>query len=114
MSLAAVRSGDLRHRITIERATETVDALGDVVRTWPGTVLGVRWGRVVPLRGQEFWDAQRVNSKVTHKVTLRDITGLTTSDRFVHLGRTLNLEVQLDPEERHITREFLCTEETQP
>ncbi len=112
MSLAAVRSGDLRHRVVIERATETADKLGDMVPTW--APIATRWAAVWPLNGKELFDAQKVNSNVKHRVTMRDGAGATTSDRFIHNGRTLNIVSVINPEERGVFYEYMCTEETRP
>lgn len=110
--LKAVRSGDLRHRVVIERATLTADSDGDMVPDW--SPIATRWASVKPLRGKELFDARKVKSNVTHGVMMRDGADATTSDRFIHKGRTLNIESVINPEERGVFYEYLCTEETQP
>ena len=114
---APVAINRLRHRVEIQVATEAADVLGDMIPTWK--TVATRWGSVNPLSGKELFDARKVKSNVTHRVVIRGYTGpggarLTTSNRLVHKGRTLNIETVSDPQERGILTEVLCTEETQP
>lgn len=106
-----MESGRLRQRVQIQAASESLGGFGDAVQTW--TTVATRWASVEPLSGRELWQAQQVQSDVTHKVTLRP-AGLTVSPkmRIVHKTRTLSIQSVRDVEERGIALELMCVEET--
>ena len=82
-------AGDLRHRVQIQFATETRDAMGGVTRTW--ATVATRWAQIRPLSGNERVTAMQVSELVTHRVILRYYSGLTTSHRVLLGSRVLNL-----------------------
>ncbi len=95
-----MKAGDLRHRVTIQTATETTDAYGQPVQTWGTT--GVRFARVEPMEGREQFHGQGVRTDVTHRVTMRKDPALTIrgKQRLLFEGRTLNVEWAKDLDER--------------
>ncbi len=113
--LNRVRAGQLRHTAIIERATETEDTLGDVIETWseiarlPCSMRG--------LTGAELFNAQKVKSRETHVIEMRQFDGLTSSDRidFNGTGRKLNIaRPPQDPLEIGVLSQVFVFEETQP
>lgn len=105
------RIGQLRHRVTLQRCTESQSAVGIVTKTWYDIV--TLWASVEPLGGREYFTAQQVNAEVTHTVTLRPYSGITIGpkDRFKFGTRTLNVERVINIEERGIELQALCREE---
>lgn len=89
-----MRAGELRHRITIQRATETQDAFGAVVQTW--STFATLWAGVEALSGREFFAAQQVNAQVSHRIRIRYLSGVTPKMRVVFGSRTFNIEVVMD------------------
>lgn len=80
-----MEAGLLDRRITIERATETTDAVGGVVRTW-GPIATV-WAQVLPISDGERWRAQEVAASVTHRFRIRWGVGVEVTDRILYDGR---------------------------
>lgn len=103
-----MRIGRQRHRATIERSTETRNAVGEVIRTW--SLFAERWMAIEPLTGRELWNAQQVQPDVTHRVRMRQLDGVTTDMRIDFNGRILHIRQVLDREERGIEQELLCVE----
>jgi len=108
-----IRAGRLRHRVEIQRATETVDAVGGVARTWK--TIARRWGGVEPLTGSEFMNADQVSSTVSHRIMLR-AGGLSISpkDRIVFKTRVFGVESVMDRDERGKVLTVMATEDTDP
>lgn len=103
-----MRSGPLRHRITIEQATESRDSSGGVISTW-GTYATV-WASVSPLIGREYIAAKTVSASVTHKIRMRYLAGMTPKMRIAWDSRLFDIESILDVDERHAELVIMATE----
>jgi len=101
----------LRHRLTVERATETQDAVGSVTKGW-GSV-ATPYGDIKPLRGQERFIAQQTAAEVSHRILMRhdsDTSGITARDRVTLDGRVFELLAVLNVDERDRVLECLAVE----
>lgn len=102
-------AGELRKRITIQqRSGSTQDGFGSPITTW-GTYATV-WAAVRPLSGRELIAAQAVQSEISHQVTLRYRSGITTAMRVLFGSRIFNITAVLDENEAHEKITLLCTE----
>ena len=91
-------AGELRHRLAIQSATETRDAIGGVTKSW--ATVATRWGSIRPLSGQELVSAQQASPRVSHKITIRYYSGLTPAFRLQNDSRTFNISSILNIIER--------------
>jgi len=69
-----MRSGRLRHRITLQRRVETQQASGEV--TWSWADVAEVWGSVEPIAGREYFAAAQVSSEVSTRIRIRHRPGL--------------------------------------
>ena len=94
----------LRHRVTIEKVTETRDADGGVVTAWAALHSAVP-AEIVPVSGREFVAAQAAQAGITARMTIRYMAGITPKMRVVHGADIYNIEAVLpDPTlRRHLT-----------
>jgi len=67
----AVRSGSLRHRISFKRYARTADSIGGYART--AIEVCKRWGRIIPLSGDEPFISDKLRTRVTHRIMVRTI-----------------------------------------
>lgn len=100
--------GELRHRVFFQRAISTDDGYGGKVQTWINC--GEAWAKIAPLSGREYFDAHQIQAEVTHRITMRYRTDLTTDLRLSAGGRVFEIESILDLNEGHQFLEVLCTE----
>lgn len=63
-----MRIGDKTDRVQLQRPTATQDAYGDESRGW--VTVATLLGRVVPLEGEEFIQAQQVAGAVSHRIEI--------------------------------------------
>lgn len=103
-----MRSGRLRHRVTIQQPVAAVNGYGERITTW-STVATV-WGAVEPLRGREFFDAEQVQAEISHRVVLRYRSGISSTMRLLHLSRVLHIQQVIDVDERHRELQLMCRE----
>ena len=112
-----MRAGELRHRITIQKPTETSDGIGGVTTTW--STLITTWAAIWPLRGQEYMSAMQTTSNVTHKIRIRRLPTNKRDDfsskcRILFDSRYFEIQSIINPDERTIYYELMCEEVTPP
>lgn len=100
--------GFLRHRLTVEQASDVADGGGGFTTTW--TTVATRWGSIQPLSGREAFEAQQVQGRLTHKIRMRWLTGLTTSMRISFSSRLFNIRSIQDEQEHKVVQTLLCEE----
>jgi SPP1 family predicted phage head-tail adaptor len=114
MAMTGLVAGDLRQRITVEELGLPTDRddIGGVTERW--RPIGKRWAKIEPLRGTELLAAQQIDARITMRVTMRYLAGLTPSHRFLHTSsgvtRTYNVIAPLNIEERNIMHAVGCME----
>ena len=64
-----MRAGELKHRVTLQEATETRDSFGQPVRTWSD--VATVWAAVQALSGREFLEAKQLKRAVTTRIVIR-------------------------------------------
>lgn len=97
-----LRIGELRHRVQIQRATETRQSNGGVTQSWATTA--TVWAAIEPITGREGWISEQVRSVATHKVTMR-YTAITTAERLLFGTRVFSITAAVNVDEaNHITQ----------
>lgn len=105
-----LKAGDLRHKITIERETETPDGMGGSSLAWVSITAHPIKAMIKPLSGGESLHAMRLEAKVSHRIIIRYRTDIKTSDRINYNGRLMQIRAKIDLEERHKWLELICEE----
>lgn len=85
-----MKIGDLRHLVTIERSVETQDPVsGDMVKAWEP--FAQAYANIASLSVSEFMRAQELQSKVTGRITIRYLEGVTPTMRIVASERIYSI-----------------------
>jgi len=103
-----MRAGDLRHRITIERYTESQNDFGEVVESW-SELLSTR-ASVRPISAKDIFTNSGLINETTHRVFMRYQEDIKPNDRVLYTGRIFDISSVINSEERNITIELLCKE----
>lgn len=103
-----MQAGRLRHRVTIQQPVETRNAFGEAIKTW--STVATIYASVEPLSGREMFDAEQVQSEISHRVRLRYRSGLTTRMRLLYGSRVLHIQAVIDVKERHQELQLMCRE----
>lgn len=109
--MPAAMIGQLRTRLEIQREVRQRDAHGSIKPSWTTAV--IRWAAVETLSGRELVEAQRTDSRVTHKVTLRFWPELTGKHRFRmkhEPTRIFNISWLSNPAQRGEFSVAICSE----
>lgn len=99
-----MRAGSLRHRLTLEEATEAHNSRGEPIHTW-GEVANV-WAEIVPLSGREGFAAAQMYASATHRIRIRYRAGVVPKMRFTKGVRVFEIDAVLNTDERN--REMIC------
>ena len=104
-----MNSGQLRHRIIIQVATEVQAATtGEVTKTW--ATWQTVWASIEPISGREYWQAQQTHAELTHKLRIRYLPSLTVRHRVLFGTRVLEINAVQNLDERNIEMVLLCRE----
>ena len=89
-----MRAGLLRHRISIEQATEIQDSSGSVVKTW--AEFANRYSTYEPQSGKESVTEDHKQSTQSVKFRIRYLSDVTTAMRVVYDGRVFDILSAID------------------
>lgn len=103
-----MRIGKMRHRVALQSRAATQAGTGQPTGAW-STVATV-WASIEPLQGRELVAAMAAQSELTHRVTLRYRSGITTKMRVSYGGRFFNIHAVRNSEERNQVMFLDCTE----
>lgn len=106
-----MHSGSMRITVIVQSPTGSRDSVGERTTSWTN-VATVR-ARVEPLRANELIAAGQANMSVTHKVTLRydsAISSMSVGWRLTYGSRYFIIDGVRNIGERNRTYELLCTE----
>ncbi len=93
--------GAMRHLLTLETRTETLDSLGDAVLTY--TELATAWGSVEAVSSRERVESAQVQAEVSHRITIRSdpaYSGLAAKDRITLGSRIFDIVTPMDRDGR--------------
>jgi SPP1 family predicted phage head-tail adaptor len=100
--------GQLASRVQLERSVRTADGAGGATVAWDG--VATFWARIEPVTAGERFAADRLATRVTHRITLRFRADLEGGMRIVHRGRALSIVAWRDPDDE---RRFLVLDATE-
>jgi SPP1 family predicted phage head-tail adaptor len=103
-------TGNLRKRITIQAETPTTDNAGGYALAW--TNIMTVWAEIKPGTGQKIFTDGHLEGHVTHHITMRYQTGITTDMRVSYNGRLFNIRAVLNSDESNRWLELLVEEGT--
>lgn len=103
-------SQPIRHLLAIQESTRINKGDGTSSIEW--LTVQQEWGFIKPLRGIERIEAQKIQSKVTHRINMRYVAGVTTEHRLlmVDQDRVFNIEAALNRNEQNQELEIEAVE----
>ncbi len=112
-----IRSGDLRHKITIQERTQTADNIGGFSEIWSD--LYPTRAAIWPMKATEVLDALKLELQVDHRIRIRhprtfEIKADMRVKWFDHIAKVdkyFNIISILNPDKRNVLLELLCSEE---
>ena len=95
--------GKLNHRITfqIQNLDSEEEEWNDIVTTWAS---------INPISGREYYQAETINSDLTHKIRLRYRRGITPDMRILYKDRIFNIVSVINEYEKNAILQLMCRE----
>jgi SPP1 family predicted phage head-tail adaptor len=103
-----VNPAKLRHLVAIQSRATTPNAHGQLDDTW--TTILTAFADVEPVSGQSQESAGAELATVTHTITIRFRSNITTRNRLVYGQRIFDIVSVIDVEERHFWLQLGCVE----
>lgn len=110
-----MRSGELRHRIIIQKKATVRNSYGEETISWSSNIGA--WASISPLRGNQFFAARQVQAEMSHSIrmryqTLAASTAIGAGYCRVKFGdRIFTIHSVINPQERKEMLELMCSEE---
>ncbi len=99
MGCGEVTVGEMKHRIAIETKTRVTDGMGGGTITWAN--FSTVWSKIEPRSANETFWAKHLEHRVTHKITIRYLAGVTSEMRIVFGARVFQIKGVRNLEERN-------------
>ena len=103
-----MRTSSLRHKVTFQKNTEARDDFGDVTDVWVD--VASEWVQIIPLKGEEKFMSEHLNTIVDHKVRMRYRDGLNSKMKILYGGRMFEIDSILNPYERRRELQLMVSE----
>lgn len=103
-----MRAGRLRCLVQLQSRTGTKNSMGETEESW--STFASAWVGIEALSGQEQVVAGQNRSTVTHKVTMRWISGVVPTMRAVYGSRTFLFGAVMNRDERNKEITIAATE----
>ena len=100
--------GKLNKRITIQQEVDEVNEIGQHQKVMQD--VKTVWGTVTPVRGSEFYDAQKLTEEETYKFFIRYLPDI-TADMFISCqGKLFQMKAIIDVDFEHKMLEIHAVE----
>lgn len=106
-----MRSGKLRHVVTLQSPAGSRDAVGERTTTW--TTVSIGRASITPVKADERYIDPQIKGSITHKLRIRygsEIAAIDSTWRVMCGSRIFTINGVRDIEERNHDLELLCTE----
>ena len=101
----------LRHRLTLQQEVQTPDGAGGYTRSWQNIVdLWAQIDFIVSKSSATKLFGDKLQSKVTHKITIRYRAGVEAGMRFLYDNRIFLIRAVMNSLENNNTLEVLADE----
>ena len=103
--------GRLNQRITLYQFTESEDDMGQSTQAL--TEIATVWADIYPVRGAEYYELKKVQSRVTHKCFIRyreEYEGINSNWYLSVDGKIFDIDSAVDVDYEHKLLEIRCYE----
>lgn len=103
-----MQAGRLNRRITLQKQSSVRDTTGQSKITW--TDIATVWAAILPLRGREFFEAERLNSEISVRILIRYRPDVSSTWRVKYGARMFDVREIINPEDSRVELQLMCRE----
>lgn len=100
--------GKLNQRITFQKQVDTIDEIGQTVKTWVD--FKTTWANVNPTVGKTYYEAKTLNTNMTYKINLRFRNDIDKNMRIKFKDRILDINDIINVNENNIELVIMAVE----
>jgi SPP1 family predicted phage head-tail adaptor len=100
--------GKRQKRVGVQSKQTVRDEAGGAITTW--VTDDTIWAHIAPATGKELYAGEQVKAELTHKITIRYYSGLTTENRLIYGTRIFDINFIRNIDERDCYQELFCKE----
>lgn len=108
--MRTISIGKLNKRIELLRLSDKEDEMGQTVKFFKK--IKTVWASFNPIRGSEFYEVQKIQSRVSHKCYIRYLDGIDTNCYIRFAGKDYAINSVVDVDFEHKLLEIYCYEYT--
>lgn len=108
--MRTMQIGKLNKRITFLRLADIEDEMGQSTKGFEE--IKTVWASFYPIRGSEFYEVQKIQSRVSHKCYVRYLEGIDSNCYILHQGKEYAINSVVDVDLEHKMLEIYCYEYT--
>jgi SPP1 family predicted phage head-tail adaptor len=106
-----LEAGKLNKRVVVQQSitgSPAVNSFGEPNISWED--LATVWGAVEPLRGNEFWAQQQIQSEIVVRIRIRYRSDVLAGMRVYYNSKYYPIMSIIDPLELHKELQLMCSE----
>lgn len=100
--------GKLNKRITLVGSVPEKNEIGQTV--FKEKAVKTIWAKVEPVRGREYYEAQKIRTDTLYKFTIRYRAGVTPDMQVQYKGRVFEIQNIINPFEENVKLEIMAWE----
>lgn len=108
--MRTMQIGKLNKRITFLRLADVTDEMGQFAKGFEE--IKTVWASFYPIRGSEYYEAQKVQSRVSHKCYVRYLEGIDSNCYIRYQEKEYAINSVIDVDMEHKILEIYCYEYT--
>lgn len=108
--MRTMQIGKLNKRITFLRLEDIKDAMGQSTKGLQE--IKTVWASFYPIRGSEFYEVQKIQSRVSHKCYVRYLAEIDSNCYIRYQGKAYAINSVIDVDLEHKMLEIYCYEYT--
>jgi SPP1 family predicted phage head-tail adaptor len=101
--------GRMKHRVEIQSVSRSSDGQGGFTESWSTDT--TVWASLEPLKGFEKFQGGQTQTPLTHLVTMRYRTGVTTKNRIAYGDRVFDIKEAINVDEDNVFLALKCIEQ---
>lgn len=102
-----INAGELDKYVELQTPTVTRGTDGSEITTYTSVKV---WAKITPLQGKEFWQAEQVNSEISHNIIIRYRTSMRPDMRIKYGSRIFHILSYTSPDEKREALVLRCKE----
>lgn len=105
-----ISASELRHRVAFQQTKQTADGAGGFTEAW--VTIATVWAKIEPVKSYEKFVAMQTETHVSHNITVRYNSDITTAKRIMYGTRIFDIVGVINVNEENVALKISAMEGT--